>query len=153
MQYDESCSIPVNYHAAGVVILDAEKRILLVKELEGDKKGLWHIPSGTVEKGETLEAAAIREAKEESGLDVTLSTFLGSFLGRLKWGDMVLRHCWLATYDSNQTAKPDFADEIGEAKFFSKDEFDTAYESKQIRMHLTKQAYTTALEIVNQSTR
>jgi 8-oxo-dGTP pyrophosphatase MutT (NUDIX family) len=147
MQYDESNSIDVNYHAAGVVILDSDKRILLVKELEGKKKGLWHIPSGTVEPNETIEAAAIREAKEESGLDVTLLTYLGSFLGRLEYGDLVLRHCWLANYDENQIAKPSFTEEIAEAKFFSQDEFTQAYEHQKIRMHQTKLAYEAALKI------
>ena len=54
----------------GVVILKGGK-ILLGKRLNEPAKGKWSIPGGAVELGETIEHAVIREAKEETCLDVS----------------------------------------------------------------------------------
>ncbi|WP_054957291.1 NUDIX hydrolase [Paenibacillus dakarensis] len=53
--------------AAGVVILNIRNEILLVR----DKYG-WSLPKGTTEIGETIKETAIRELKEETGLQVNL---------------------------------------------------------------------------------
>ena len=72
MQYDEKTHIATHATSAGVAILDDHARILLVQEKIADAAGLWHIPAGAVESGELLETAALRETKEETGLDVEL---------------------------------------------------------------------------------
>jgi len=47
----------------------SKKKILLIKRRDIP---IWVIPGGGIEKGETPEEAAIREAKEESGFDIKL---------------------------------------------------------------------------------
>ncbi len=59
------------YIVCGVVIRKSDK-YLLVQEKQPKVYGLWNLPAGKVDAGETLEQAAIREAKEETGFDVVL---------------------------------------------------------------------------------
>lgn len=59
------------------VVLVKDKKVMLVKEVLEDKKEHWIFPGGGVEFGETIEEAAAREVKEETGLDVKLKEFLG----------------------------------------------------------------------------
>ena len=55
----------------GCLIKDGDK-YLLVQENQESARGLWNLPAGHVDKGESLEVAAVREVKEETGFDVSL---------------------------------------------------------------------------------
>ncbi|MEW6002317.1 MAG: NUDIX hydrolase [Nitrospirota bacterium] len=52
------------------IIIEYDDGIILIKR-KNPPEG-WALPGGFVDYGETLEAAAIREAKEETGLEVEL---------------------------------------------------------------------------------
>jgi 8-oxo-dGTP diphosphatase len=57
--------------AVGVLLLDGD-RVLLVQRGRPPQQGRWTVPGGGVEVGETLEEAALRELREETGLSCTL---------------------------------------------------------------------------------
>jgi ADP-ribose pyrophosphatase YjhB (NUDIX family) len=59
------------------IIIELKDGIVLVKR-RNPPPG-WAIPGGFVDYGETVEAAAVREAREETGLDVTLVRLLGVY--------------------------------------------------------------------------
>ncbi len=56
---------------AGVVVYQ-DGKFLLVQEKQPKVYGQWNLPGGRVDVGETIEQAAVREAKEEAGFDVNL---------------------------------------------------------------------------------
>ncbi|MFO7964600.1 MAG: NUDIX hydrolase [Desulfobacterales bacterium] len=47
-----------------------DNRILLIKRGKSPSKGIWSVPGGRVELGETLQEAAEREVLEETGISV-----------------------------------------------------------------------------------
>lgn len=55
----------------GVIINDENKCLILSRKIDDFMGGIDEIPSGKLEKGETLSEAIIREVKEETNLDVT----------------------------------------------------------------------------------
>ncbi len=65
--------------AVDVLIADEKKGILLIKRRTDPFKGKYGLPGGMVEYGETVEKAAVREVKEETGLDVELEGLLGVY--------------------------------------------------------------------------
>ena len=65
--------------AVGTVITDDQRRIVLVKRAIEPGYGKWVFPGGFIDRGETVEAAALREAREECGLDDRLDGLLNIY--------------------------------------------------------------------------
>ncbi len=71
--------------AVGTIIRDERDRVVLVRRAIEPGYGKWVFPGGYVDRGEQVQAAAIREAREETGLDVRLEGLLDvySYPGRV----------------------------------------------------------------------
>ena len=62
--------------AADAVVFDDAGRVLLQHRADFD---MWGLPGGSIEAGETLIEAIVREVKEESGLDVKVVKLIGAY--------------------------------------------------------------------------
>ncbi|MEK3779277.1 NUDIX hydrolase [Paenibacillus sp. FSL R5-0810] len=68
-------SPPKHILSAAAIVVNDKNELLLIK---GPRRG-WEMPGGQVEEGESLSQAAIRETKEESGIDIEVIKFCGIF--------------------------------------------------------------------------
>ncbi len=64
--------------AAGVLV-ERDGCVLLTRRAHDPGRGLWGLPAGYMEWDEQVEAAAVREAREETGLDVRLESVVGVY--------------------------------------------------------------------------
>jgi 8-oxo-dGTP diphosphatase len=98
--------------AVGTIIVDDRRRIALVKRAIEPGYGKWVFPGGYVDRGEEVQHAAVREAREETGLDVRIDRLINiySYTGRTP---VVI--VYAATMVGGSLA---FDEESLEAKFF-----------------------------------
>ena len=64
---------------ADIIIEFEDGSIVLIKRGNSPYKGQWAIPGGILEGSETIQETAVREAKEETGLDVELTRIIGVY--------------------------------------------------------------------------
>ncbi|OKI12112.1 NUDIX domain-containing protein [Streptomyces sp. CB03911] len=62
--------------AASAVVTDVDGRILLQRRTDN---GFYALPGGTMDLGESLPATAVREVREETGLDVEITGLVGTY--------------------------------------------------------------------------
>jgi 8-oxo-dGTP diphosphatase len=65
------------FAVTALVFIAPGDSLLLVRQNYG--KRYWSLPGGSVEPGESVDQAAVREVKEETGLDVRLTRLVGVY--------------------------------------------------------------------------
>ena len=116
MRSEITSSHPRNPFPTVDIIIEVEGGIVLI-ERKNPPHG-WAIPGGFVDYGETVEAAAIREAKEETGLDVELTVLLGVYSDPSRDP----RHHTISTvFVASATGQPVADDDAADAGVFTED--------------------------------
>ncbi len=113
----------------GVVCLRGDE-VLLIKRGTPPRLGQWSLPGGRMEWGETTRTTALRELKEETGVDAELLGLIdvidGVFPARPsldgKAGE-IIRHYVLIDYAARWiSGEPAAGDDAADARFVSRDE-------------------------------
>jgi 8-oxo-dGTP diphosphatase len=61
----------------GAIVLDDAGRLLLIRRANPPAQGLWSLPGGRVEAGESSEDAVVRELLEETGISAAIDQYVG----------------------------------------------------------------------------
>ncbi|MBU2488797.1 MAG: NUDIX domain-containing protein [Proteobacteria bacterium] len=113
------CEIPIYENpvpASALVVVDGEGRILLVKRSVDPKKGMWCLPGGFMELGESPEEGALRELCEETRLSGRIGELLGVTASHSQEHHTVLLMGYLIREYSGE---PFAGDDAEEAAFFA----------------------------------
>src|SRR5262249_50285520 len=97
------------------VLIQRNTQFLLVQEAGPPMHGFWSWPQGKVETGESIEEAAVREAREETGFEVKIDRKIAILEDTFP--DIKELHVYLARIVGGELALP--SGEIGDARFFS----------------------------------
>jgi ADP-ribose pyrophosphatase len=128
--------------AVGAIVI-RDSKVLLIKRNQPPGEGLWAIPGGRVELGETLQEAVEREVKEETGVIIRAGHPVYTFeviehddAGRIRFHyvivDLVADHV---------SGEPSPGDDACEARWVTWKELDELRVSQSTREVLRKKAY------------
>ena len=118
---------------ADVFIFDDELNFILIKRKNNPYKGHWALPGGFVDYNESVENAAIREAMEETSIDIELIDLVGVYSkpGRDPRGHTVTV-VYTAKGDMDKMNASDDAAEIGIFSPQHIDEIELAFDHSKI---------------------
>ena len=97
--------------AAGVVVVESG-RVLMVRRKFEPRAGDWTLPAGFVEYDEHVEACAVRETREETGLRVELTRLFGAYMAMDDPRVQVVLLLYLARQVGGELAAGDDASEV-----------------------------------------
>jgi len=133
---------PVERPAVGVgAVLVHEGRVLLIRRGKEPLRGRWVVPGGTVEVGETLQEALVREIVEETGLVVRPREVVAVFDRIERDGEGVRYHYVIIDYLCEYVSgTPRAASDAEDVAFVSPDEL-PAYQLPEKALEVVLDAF------------
>jgi 8-oxo-dGTP diphosphatase len=116
-----------------VIIGEDSETILLIRRKHNPFKGFWALPGGFVEYGETVKQAAIREAREETGVSVDIKNLVGVYSDpeRDPRGHTV-SICFLAKPTGGTVMPATDASDVAYFNLYNIDSLELAFDHKKI---------------------
>lgn len=125
-----------DFHVVSANLIEKDGEYLLVQEGKESVKGLWNLPAGGVDSDEDIKEAAIREAGEETGLEVILKGLIGVFVDDSDRSDATVLVFVFSSIPKDFSVEVPEGDEILDTGFFSRNEL----ESMEIRIPFLEEA-------------
>jgi ADP-ribose pyrophosphatase YjhB (NUDIX family) len=138
--FDDPDAPPANslIPAASAIVVDEASRILLIRRSDN---ALWSIPGGAMEVGERIADTAIREVKEETGLQVVPEAIIGIYSNPrhvIEYADGEVRQqfsiCFACRLVGGELATSDESTEVG---FFAPAEIEAMPMHESIRLRIS----------------
>ncbi|MDG4768311.1 NUDIX domain-containing protein [Solwaraspora sp. WMMD406] len=123
--------------AVTAFVLDEDDRVLLIRRTDND---LWALPGGAQDFGEYIAETAVRETKEEAGVDIEVTDIVGLYTNPnhvIEYSDGEVRQqfsiCFRARYLSGE---PTTSDESSEVRWVAEDDLSglTIHPSMRLRI-------------------
>lgn len=84
------------------VLVERDGQVLLSRRAHEPFYGVWEIPGGFVDRNEHPVQAAVRELREELGIDVALTGLLGTYLEQSAYGECLEITCYTGVTDARE---------------------------------------------------
>lgn len=121
------------------VAIRNDNRVLLVQEGKQASLGLWNLPGGHLEFGETLQEGAAREVREETGLEVSLSGLIGAYTSIRMEDEHAASHGLRVVFSSRfERGTPEAGDQILNVKWVELDELAQIPDAELLSPHILK---------------
>ena len=109
-------SLPVPTLGVSGIVFNNQKQVLLIQRNQPPAMGLWSIPGGKLEAGESLLEACQREIKEETGLDTEVKNIVAVVERRVEGFHYVIID-YLALLVDQENSQPIAQSDVSEARW------------------------------------
>ena len=116
-------TVPIPSIGVGGLLINNYRHVLLIKRNQPPAQGLWSIPGGKLEPGETLVEACRREFKEETNLDVDVKQVIAVVERRLEGFHYVIIDFAVQLIDE-ENCVPTAQSDIAEARWIGLDDLE-----------------------------
>jgi 8-oxo-dGTP diphosphatase len=113
--------LPVPAIGVGGIVFNEQGAVLLICRNKAPALGLWSVPGGKLEPGESLVAACQREIKEETNVDVIVQQIIAVVERRIENFHYIIID-FLAELDSGKSNSPNAQSDVSEARWIMLDE-------------------------------